>query len=735
MAAYNLRYIYLAVFVCLNIVKAYFPDLVPEFGDMDLLLPLSGWTGTWYVKKIDGTIYYKSASIPTAADASVGDLEAVVELEAVTTGDTVYVCTGTFEGTEIDSDSLLDIDKQIIFSAAPGDEGKVILDFNGASGNGVRPSVHCETPGTCGVYGLVLKGMATASTNYSLYSTANNWHFDVEIDGGGRGVYCGSASDVFDRLYIHGTASRAIYSTVAAIYNRIILESCYQGFAQYNNNGSTINNIDIYGSTTEAIENNGTGEVTVNNLLVWASAWEDATRYPIKNNSTGVITVNSGLVLPSPTVLTHISTGGTVNLNNVAYKMPLIRQSRRPAIVVFGVDDLDNLAYMQTVAAKLAAYGWKGTYALNKPSTVTDWTPIQALVAAGHTIAAHGETYSNTMTDRLGLSMTYAGAATAADCSVTGAGDYATGLSCVNDASTVIDLNLTLAANNTLDKIVAVINTGTGTHGYTAAKRNTDGGNAVASKYLKTQSLDVKAGAKNFDLDDDRVFNGEMRDVKAAIEAGIGSTISGWVCPGNVSDATMRTALLTLGFTGARGDGLVSSYLMSSINIFNISPVALYLYFGNDADPQNTAGKIEQYIGSTLEHLKWAGGVYFFFAHSTSEFTAAAWDALLPIVQKSGIQVMTLDQAVSYLKTYDPSGDLATADNLTYTRTMVNAADYRLKAGSPAINAGTDVGLTTDFLGKPTKNPPSIGAYEYFASKTKRSKFVSQYNYFYRRNR
>jgi hypothetical protein len=318
------------------------------------------------------------------------------------------------------------------------------------------------------------------------------------------------------------------------------------------------------------------------------------------------------------------------------------------------------------------------------------------------------------MTDRLGLSMTYAGAATAADCSVTGAGDYATGFSCVNDASTVIDLDLTLAANNTLDKVVAAINAGTGTHGYTAAKRNTDGGNAVASKYLKTQSLDVKAGAKNFDLDDDRVFNGEMRDVKAWVEAGIGSTVNGWVCPGNASDTTMRSALLSLGFTGARGDGTTSTYLMSSINVFNITPVSLYSFFGNDANPQNTANKVESYVASTMEHLKWLGGIKFFYAHTTSELSAAGWDALLSEVKKSGIQVMTLDQAVSYLKTYDPSGDLATADNLTYTRTMVNAADYRLKAGSPAINAGTDVGLTTDYLGKPIRGLPDIGAYEFY---------------------
>lgn len=39
--------------------------------------------------------------------------------------------------------------------------------------------------------------------------------------------------------------------------------------------------------------------------------------------------------------------------------------------------------------------------------------------------------------------------------------------------------------------------------------------------------------------------------------------------------------------------------------------------------------------------------------------------------------------------------------------------NYRLRAGSPAINAGVDVGLTTDADGKPIIGLPDIGAYEY----------------------
>jgi hypothetical protein len=44
---------------------------------------------------------------------------------------------------------------------------------------------------------------------------------------------------------------------------------------------------------------------------------------------------------------------------------------------------------------------------------------------------------------------------------------------------------------------------------------------------------------------------------------------------------------------------------------------------------------------------------------------------------------------------------------------LKSATDYRLKSSSPCKNAGVDVGLTTDFLGKPIRGLPDIGAYEY----------------------
>lgn len=42
--------------------------------------------------------------------------------------------------------------------------------------------------------------------------------------------------------------------------------------------------------------------------------------------------------------------------------------------------------------------------------------------------------------------------------------------------------------------------------------------------------------------------------------------------------------------------------------------------------------------------------------------------------------------------------------------------DYHLVSGSPAINTGINVGLTTDFAGNPVSNPPDMGIYEYVSN-------------------
>jgi hypothetical protein len=53
-----------------------------------------------------------------------------------------------------------------------------------------------------------------------------------------------------------------------------------------------------------------------------------------------------------------------------------------------------------------------------------------------------------------------------------------------------------------------------------------------------------------------------------------------------------------------------------------------------------------------------------------------------------------------------------------------------LQSSSPAINAGTPVGLTTDILGNPIVGNPDIGAYEYENPFSTSISFVKQGEFF-----
>ena len=65
-----------------------------------------------------------------------------------------------------------------------------------------------------------------------------------------------------------------------------------------------------------------------------------------------------------------------------------------------------------------------------------------------------------------------------------------------------------------------------------------------------------------------------------------------------------------------------------------------------------------------------------------------------------------------------PSGSIAYTNytyqnNLTGNPLFISSGDFHLQGLSPCINAGINVGLTTDYAGIAVSNPPEIGVYEY----------------------
>ncbi len=214
----------------------------------------------------------------------------------------------------------------------------------------------------------------------------------------------------------------------------------------------------------------------------------------------------------------------------------------------------------------------------------------------------------------------------------------------------------------------------------------------------------------------------EVTNSKSAIEAGLlgaglAYTVNTFVCPYNSTSVAVRAAIKAAGYTGARGLATTAdsaAWTLSSLNIYNI-------YSGSTIDWWGTTN-ITRNAGAFISWLQEVGGVTCIVLHTPDEhnYTVAQARKMFDVWKKAGVQVMTLGQMIAWAKTYDPSGDLATADDITYTRTMVDVSDYRLGWDSAAIDMGlsvTGVHPTTDYRGRispwPKGGTPDIGCYEH----------------------
>ncbi len=106
----------------------------------------------------------------------------------------------------------------------------------------------------------------------------------------------------------------------------------------------------------------------------------------------------------------------------------------------------------------------------------------------------------------------------------------------------------------------------------------------------------------------------------------------------------------------------------------------------------------------------------------TTDAGAGTWD-YNDWSKGTGTYLITLGASTTYTDwaTYQTAtatscgGGQCDANSISSDPLFVSATDFHLQAGSPAINAGVDVGLTVDYEGKPipATGPVDIGAYQH----------------------
>ena len=141
---------------------------------------------------------------------------------------------------------------------------------------------------------------------------------------------------------------------------------------------------------------------------------------------------------------------------------------------------------------------------------------------------------------------------------------------------------------------------------------------------------------------------------------------------------------------------------------------------GGDYDGLTTAQKKDRIEQGARNLVLWAAQGYWvnILHHYTSlTDTEFQWmlDEIVKYTSTYNIKIKTFDGVIDDILN---SGSWSTTGNGYYTRTFTGTDDYHLLSMSPLINAGVDVGLTSDYEGKhvPMASFPDIGAYEYSGS-------------------
>ncbi len=163
--------------------------------------------------------------------------------------------------------------------------------------------------------------------------------------------------------------------------------------------------------------------------------------------------------------------------------------------------------------------------------------------------------------------------------------------------------------------------------------------------------------------------------------------------------------LLSTGiYVGSAATGQ-SNDSLSSVNLFELDTLG-------DGDIPLVGTKDEAHIRAGAR-IVWAnavanGGIINISYHNmVADLTLEEFLYVVDEWNKLGVEWGFFEDFANSLK-----ASHATVDSMTYTKTYTDS-NYHLFSNSSAINAGVDVGLTTDILGNPIEGPPDIGPFEY----------------------
>lgn len=499
------------------------------------------------------------------------------------------------------------------------------------------------------------------------------------------------------------------------IYNWCIMTgNTVDNYSVYSEAGAsfTLNNCVVHGNKNHGLYIGAGGAVVVaRNTLIYG------------NYINGVYLAAGSTFDYDYCLITGNNTAPALNMNllgtvidgghNIVESAPRIRSYKaNTAYFCITFDDTDT-PHWNNVAAALAPYGVKFTCNLITNSNefnAPKQAHVLALHNAGHDIAIHGHSHS-IMTATTAFTVTTTNANPTINVDVAG---HRIVLSTTTPGNSV---TLDWAA----DKIISDLQAAVVGKGWTI----TPSSNVQTALLLSSlaDSAGAQAAPYTANLDrsapDYKFFYNEIAYSQSILQGITGVIPVSYSFPFATWDSGTAAYLKDIaGMSCGRGDGIENATtLLSSINAYRIYTLDINAIKGDGTEP--TIRKLAHYM---FVRAMDSGRILAFLGHTAADMTVQQWTWFVDELISLGAVFSTFKDAVAAIK-----ADHDTADGITYTTTYPDVSNYRLRSGSPAINAGVNVGLTTDYYGNPIPDggAPDIGVHEY--TRQQNGKIASSY--------
>ena len=532
----------------------------------------------------------------------------------------------------------------------------------------------------------------------------------------GNGIYIDSGAGI----HFEGcSTNRQVRGQGAtATLNRCdIKPTTFERGAYFSDGGTfTLNYCIITGAQREGIILTGATALIVNNCVI------EANNNGIAPEGTNVVTVKNSIIVGNRTYGFFVGSGATIN-----YDYNLISGNGTSIAANVGGTGtkndgghnlinyhpyinsyFNNNAYFSITSDDSWSQYWadlagalpstvKCTFFLNTHNASSSLSQLQALVSAGHEIAAHGHSHTiMTTTTAFQVSSTNTNPTVNVDIANSQIILYC------DEAERRVTVDWSQE-----DKTISDLKTAVLGKGWTITNPS------VVSDALKLASLADSGGPQEcpYTTNLDRVapnyafFREEIQDSADWIATNLGQTPNALAYPWGLSDAEVWAYLKDIStLKGARAARGTSGEPLESItNIYDIVMLSLATLKGDGT---------EEAIRANARHFcnygRSTGRLMTILTHSASELTPTQVGWFVDEAMTCGGQFKTFGQIISEIR----EGH-STTDGYNYTKTYPDVSDYRLQSTSPCIDAGTDVGLTEDYAGNPIYGAPDIGAYEY----------------------